>query len=424
MVKVEAGIVKVLENCRPTAAVERELLGSLGLVAAADVFSPEDLPPFDRAAMDGFAVRAEDTKGASAAAPRTLTVVGEAGAGHLFAGEIGPGEAVAISTGAPVPAGSNAVIMVEDTRREGGRVRVLREVSPGANVFPVAGDVRAGALILARGQEVTPAAVGLLAAVGVRHIQVHRPPRVGILSTGDELVNVDYRPGPGQIRNSNSLALAAAVLKAGGQPEILGLFPDDPEKISSGVRTALESADLVISTGGASFGEHDLVMEVCRRLGAQVLFWRVDMQPGKSIVVATWQGKLYFGLSGNPAAAMTSFELFVRPALRKLLGHHHLLRPRVKVVLTDGYRKASPRPRYLRSLVYREKGDYHASLAFAQSSDVLSSMVLTNAFVVVPAQSGPLSPGQVLEAILLDQPEGNYEQDWGINLDTGDLRSR
>ncbi|MCL5039842.1 MAG: molybdopterin molybdotransferase MoeA [Firmicutes bacterium] len=413
MVKVDVGIARVLESCKLTEKVARDLLVALGLVAAEDVISPEDLPPFERAAMDGFALRAEDTRGACPESPRTLSVVGEVRAGHYFSGRLNPGEAIAITTGSPVPAGGDAVLMVEDTRRAGSQVQVRREIVPGANIFPVAGDVRSGSRLLSRGQELSPAAVGLLAAVGIQRLLVYRPPQVGIISTGDELVAVDERPGPGQIRNSNSLALAASVIKAGGQPDLYGIFPDDPERIADGVRRALERSDVLLTTGGASFGQYDLMMEVCQRLGANVLFWRVDMQPGKSIVVATWQGKLLFALSGNPAAAMTSFELFVRPALRKMAGHRRLLRPRVKVILTDGYRKPSPRPRYLRGLVYRESGRYYARLGFAQSSDVLSSMVLTNALIIVPAQSGPLAAGQELEALLLDQPEAENEKDRG-----------
>jgi molybdopterin molybdotransferase len=295
-------------------------LESIGRVLAADIVSDIDVAPFDNSAMDGYAVRFADVANASEDAPVRLRVVEHVPAGAFPAMPVGPGEATRIMTGAPVPEGADAVVMVERTAEEedGAVAVIMASVREGENIRRKAEDVRRGEVVLAAGEVVGPAAVGLLAAVGAAQPLVYRKPRVAIVATGDELVAIDEYPGPGKIRNSNSYSLAAQVLDAGGEPVVLDVARDNFDDTVAILSRAPEF-DLMVSTGGVSMGDYDVVKDVLERIGTMD-FWKVAMRPGAPQTHGTIGGTPFFGLPGNPTSTMVGFELFVRPVVLKMAG--------------------------------------------------------------------------------------------------------
>jgi molybdopterin molybdotransferase len=294
---------------------------AVGRVLAAPLVADRDQPPFDRVTRDGFAVRAVDVAGASEATPVELGVDGEVPAGAELAGRVEAGRCVEIMTGAPLPAGADAVVMVEHTERPSpGAVRVRRAVAAGENVVPRGSELGQGAVALPAGARLDPAAVALAASLGCAEPQVRARPRVAIVSTGDELVEVAETPRPSQIRNSNRHSLTAQVARAGGAPLPAPIARDDPGALRAVLERALEGADLLLLSGGVSMGKHDYVEQVLADLGARVVFDSVDIRPGRPLVFGQVRGRPFFGLPGNPLSTMVTFELFVRPALAVLGG--------------------------------------------------------------------------------------------------------
>jgi molybdopterin molybdotransferase len=318
------------------AALRRQEQVSLGdaagRVLAADVLADRDQPPFDRSTRDGFAVRAADVAGASPERPAAVRRVGEVAAGSAFSGRVEGGACVEIMTGAPLPPGTDAVVMVEHTERAGEDIQVRRSVVAGENIVPRGSELRAGALACAAGATLDPATVGLLASLGVARPQVVARPRVAVLATGDELVPVESTPAAAQIRDSNRHTLAAQIARAGGLPLPQPIVRDDPGAIRSALAQAIAGADLLLVSGGVSMGKYDFVEGALAELGARVVFDGVDIRPGKPLVFGTigaqrdGQGQEdvrripFFGLPGNPLSTLVTFELFVRPAIGLLLG--------------------------------------------------------------------------------------------------------
>ncbi len=299
---------------------EVALADALGRTLGVDLKADRDQPPFDRSTRDGFAVRAADVAGADAT-PARLAVIGEAPAGRPFGGTVGPGQCVEIMTGAPLPAGADAVVMVEHTTRPApGEVLVARRVAAGEHVVPRGSELAAGAVALPAGALLDPGAIGLLASLGAARPRVTARPRVAILGTGDEIVPVDARPAQAEIRDSNGAALAAQVLRAGGTPVRLGVAKDDPAAIRARLEAGIGGADLLLVSGGVSMGKHDHVEGALAELGARVVFDAVAIRPGKPLVFGLVGGIPFFGLPGNPLSTFVTFELFVRPALARLSG--------------------------------------------------------------------------------------------------------
>lgn len=416
MLTVEQAREAVLERIARLEPEPVPLLESLGCVLAADVVSDIDVAPFDNSAMDGYAVRAADTASATADAPVVLRVVDHIAAGSMPQVEVGPGEASRIMTGAPAPSGADAIVMVEDTRgleaggSTGGTVAVGRPAIPGDHIRLAGEDVRVGETVLRAGEIVNPASVGLMAALGVSAPKVYRRPRVAIVSTGDELVGIDELPGPGRIRNSNSFSLAAQVIAAGGVPHILGIARDN----EADTRALLERApefDVMITTGGVSMGDFDVVKTVLEQIG-KLDFWKVAMRPGAPQTYGTIGGTPFFGLPGNPTSTMVGFELFVRPAIRKMRGFASLDRPRVWATLAEDARKKSDRRYFMRGTLARiqpvESGapEFEARLSGRQSSAMLTSMHRANCLISLPEGLSAVSAGTRVECIRLDQEEG------------------
>lgn len=405
MVSVEQARAIILGEARPLASETVALDDALGRVLAEDVAADRDLPPFDRAAMDGYALRAADV----ARAPVALEVVGELRAGDAKALVVGAGQAVRIMTGAVVPPGATAVQQVEKTQPlDEFRVTVLAPVAEGQNLAPRGSEVKAGETVLARGRTLDPAAIGVLATVGRARVGVARRPVVAVLVTGDEIVDVVETPGPTRIRNSNGPALAAAARQAGADVRDLGAVPDDKDAIAAALGRGL-AADVLVVSGGVSAGDYDLVEPALLELGARLLVTKVAVKPGAPLVFARCGAALVFGLPGNPVSAQVTFELFVRPALLKLAGAAVLTRPRLEAELGGAIRNRSGRRSYLPARLRHEGGRLLARPLRSAGSGDLVAHARANALVVLEAEREEAQEGETVEAL----PLGRFLEDDG-----------
>jgi molybdopterin molybdotransferase len=409
---VEEARELVLDRCGILESEEVPLLEAFDRVLAEDVRSDIDVAPFDNSAMDGYAVRTGDVADASADAPVTLQVISHIAAGDHSDLEVGPGQAARIMTGAPVPPGADAVIKVEETEdgendgSTGGTARMLRSAKLGQNIRRRGEEVRAGDVVLAAGDVVGPAAVGLLASTGHARVLVHRRPRVAVLSTGDELVDVTEVPGPGKIRNSNSYSISAQVIAAGGVPLRYPPVADDLDATREAFARAATEADFIVTSGGVSVGDFDYVGPVLEELG-ELEFSKVAMRPGNPQTMGSIEGVPFFGLPGNPSSGFVGFEIFVRPALRHMQGHTRLDRPRHQAILAHDVKKREGRRYYLRALLERaDNGSYVVGTSGSQSSALLTAAHKGNCLLVLPEGEGAFSAGSEVEVIRLDMEEG------------------
>ena len=402
MLTIEQALDGILTRIQPLSVVELPLLEARGLALAEDAIAGAPIPTFAASAMDGYAVRAADTAGAAGDAPVPLRVVGEAAAGVVFSHGIGPGEAVRIFTGAPVPTGCDAVVMQEVTRREGDTVLVLEPVAPGRHIRPVGNDVAEGATVLPAGMALNPAALGMLAAMGHATVRAYRRPRVAILSTGDELAAPGEALGPGRIYDSNRVSLHAQALEAGAEVAASVHVPDRAEAIREAL-ASFEGMDGILSSGGVSVGDYDLVKDILAE-GGDVAFWKVAIKPGKPLAFGHYRGVPLFGLPGNPVSATVTFEVFVRPALRRMMGHADVFRPTVTATLDEGFQRSPGRREYVRALLRFEDGRYHVRPIGEQDSAVMSGMARADALIIVPEDAERLEPGQAVVVLPLSHP--------------------
>src|SRR5205807_8160315 len=382
----------------PVLGVERvHLADCVGRVLAEDLVADAPLPAFPSSAVDGYAVRAAD-------AGRTLRVVGESAAGRPFEGAIPDGAAARILTGGAVPDGADCVVMVEDVEVAGDAVTIPAGLRPGTNFHKVGDDLRAGDHVLSAGIELRAAEIGIAAATGRAQLPVRRRPRVALMSTGDELVEVGKTPGRGQIPDSNRWALLAALREAGADVEVLGIAPDDPDPLRRLVVDALERADALVTAGGVSVGTHDLVKPLLESLGT-VHVGRVKLKPGKPFTFATLTDRrVAFGLPGFPVSSLVTFEVFVRPALRKMQGFAQLQRPTLPVRLAYDAKPTADRTEYQRVTLHREGRELVAETTGSQSSSRLMSLAGAHALVRVPAGDQSLKAGSIVEAMILSLP--------------------
>jgi molybdopterin molybdotransferase len=374
---VEEAQARAVSLVRRVGAERVPMREALGRVLREEVAAPADLPPFDDSAMDGFAVRAVEGTAERA-------IIGEAAAGHPFGGSVGAGQAVRIMTGAPLPDGADAVVMIERCHADGARVRLLQEVKPGENVRRRGEDLKAGQVVLRSGESLSPAELGVLASARRAHVQVARRPIVAILATGDELRDVDQPLEPGSIPDSSSYTLAALVEEAGATARLQPIVRDDPDELERAMLEA-KSADLIVTSGGVSVGEHDHVKGVLDRLGAEWSFWRVNMKPGKPVAVARLGATPFFGLPGNPVSSIVGFLLFVRPAIRAATGASRPFDlPRAAAQLARPLKLRTERRSYLRAAcAFDGDGRLRATVLPRQGSHQLSSLLSANGFVVV-----------------------------------------
>ena len=401
MISVEEALKTILEKIRPLDCENVPITSALGCVIGEDIVSGRTIPPLANSAMDGYAVVAGDTAFASKAKPVVLDVLEDVPAGKVATQPIRTGQAIRIMTGAPLPEGANAVVRVEDTEAQGGRVKILVAAAPGLDIREAGEDVKTGELVISKGTVLRAAEIGMLAALGRSYVSVHQRPVVAVVSTGDELAEVDETPGPGKIVNSNGYSLAALVLEAGGIPLQVGIARDNREDLLAKFRAA-SRADIVISSGGVSVGDYDLVKDIMAEIGSRIQFWRVAMRPGRPLAFGLLEGKPLFGLPGNPVSSMVSFEQFIRPSILKMRGYPGIYRRAVRAEMTEGYKKKQGLKYFLRARVELRDGKYVAALTGEQGSGILKSMVLANGLVVLPEDTTSVKPGDEVAVQLLD----------------------
>jgi len=396
----------ILEHLRPLPAERRPLREALDLVLAEDVASPMDLPPWDNSAMDGYAVRGADVAGRSRI---DLAVVETVPAGRFPTKPVGPGEATRIFTGAPLPTGADTVVRQEDTEANGSRVAIVIPPPVGRNVRHKGEDIRRGDTVLTTGTALGPAQLGVLASIAHGEPLVHRRPAAAFLASGDEITDLDQRDeilAGRKIATSNSYTLLANIRRTGASPVELGIAGDTAKSLRDHLKRAAD-ADLLITTAGVSVGEHDLVRDVLTELGCDIKLWRIRMRPGAPLGFGLFpDGRPWIGLPGNPVSTMVTFELFVRPALRRLLGHPLPFRRTVPVVVEEPIALGPKLRHFLRAIVTAnpDTGALSARLTGPQGSGILTSMARANALLIVPEDRPAVAPGELLHAMLLDDP--------------------
>ena len=416
MLSVEEALERILRVFHVLEPEDKPILDALGQVLAGEVVSRFDIPPLDNSAMDGFAVQASSTTGASEDKPAVLRVVGSVAAGELPKHEVAPGTAVRIMTGAPIPIGADAVVPFEDTdeavHRGSGeklsRIGIKVEVDSGANLRPAGQDVRSGQRVLEKGTVLGTAEIALLASLGYSGVKVIRRPVVAILATGDELLEPGADHRPGKIYDSNSLGVAAGVLRYGGIPKSLGIAGDNLDSMETKLQEGLES-DLLITSAGVSKGDYDMVKDVLAQHG-KVDFWSVRMRPAKPLafgVLDAPDGRQvpHLGLPGNPVSALVAFEQFGRAAIYRMLGKTNYKKPTIMAVLDEPIYNTDGRRVYARAIVTKRNGTYHARLTGHQSSNLLTSMARANGLAICPENLPKKEAGEIVEVQMLTWPE-------------------
>lgn len=399
---LEDALRDVLENTKTLGREKVFIYDALGRVLAEDVRSDTDKPLFDNSAMDGFAVRYEDIEGASEDRPAQLRIVGEHSAGTGESLRVEKGTAIKIFTGAPIPEGADTVVPVEYTRPEGDRVYILRELKRGANIRRRGEDIKEGEVVIRAGKELRAYEVGMLASVNRAMVEVFRRPRVGIISTGDELLELgEAQVKPSQIRSSNHHMLYSLVQQAGGLPHQLGIAPDEPEELLEVLRSC-HQYDIFITTGGVSMGEKDYVQHLVRDVGIDIKFHKLRIKPAKPVLFGTYGEKgLFFGLPGNPVSCAVAFDLLVYPAIRGMMGARDVFKKKVKAKITRDFSRRDDRRReFARARVWFEDREYLCEPLEKQQSHMLTSLVEANAYMVVYEGVKEIKKGDEVEVVL------------------------
>jgi molybdopterin molybdotransferase len=426
LIGVEEALAEILSHFEPLETERLPILDALGLVLAEEIVSDIEVPPFANSAMDGYAVRSADVAGAIPHSPVKLVVAGSVAAGYLAHARVEAGTAVRIMTGAPLPDGADAVVPIEETsdfdRTKEQRLdapsqemEVRLAVSPGDHVRPAGEDIRFGEQVMVPGRLIRPQEIGVLASLGHETVLVHRRPKVAILATGDELLEVHEPLAPGKIRNSNEYTNVALVERTGGIPLRLGIARDTVADLKAKIGVGLEQgADLFLTSGGVSVGDYDVVKDVLGTEG-EIHFWQVCMKPGKPLAFGLLTGDSLragprkpvplIGLPGNPVSAMVSFEQFARPAILRMLGHTDLSKPTVRATLAGAVTNSGRRA-YVRVVVSRQEGRFRARTTGEQGSGVLTSMSKANGLAIVPEGTRRLEQGDEVVVQMLDWPEG------------------
>jgi len=385
----------VLARVSPLGKETVSLRDAAGRVLAGEVRSPWDLPPWDNSAMDGYAVRAADCRGSA-----SLKITGYMAAGGPDAPRVAPGCAVKIMTGSPVPEGCDAVVPFEEAEERDGTVRVPAPVTPRAHIRFRAEDIPAGTLVVPEGTVLRPPEISMLASFGRDKVPAYRKPRVAVLSTGDELVELGEPLEPGKIINSNSHALAAAIGEAGGLPVLLGIARDDRESLLAKLREGL-AADVLVTSAGVSAGDRDFVRDVLAELGVEPVFWKVLIKPGGPTAFGVAGGTAVFSLPGNPVSSLITFEVFVHPAIRKMTGHRAPVKPTVKAALTGPVKKKPGKTQFFRVTIESGEGGYVARTSGDQNTGILRTLVLADGIAILPAERTAFAAGEKVDVLLL-----------------------
>jgi len=401
MISVEEAIATILDQIRPLGSERVSLLNARGRILAEKIIAGLSVPPCDNSGMDGYAVRFADIDGVSPSRPVRLGIAGDLPAGAIHSEQLQPGQALRIMTGAVIPAGADTVVKQEDTRVEGTDVIIEHEQSHGVNVRRAGEDIMQGALLAPPGTLLRSAHIGVLASIKRSTVSVFQRPRVAVLSTGDELVDIYGDVGPGRIVASNSYTLAGLVADAGAEPVMLGIARDTKEALRERLLDAMR-CDVIITTGGVSVGDYDFVKDVLQELGMDMKFWKVAMRPGQPLAFGVIGGRPAFGLPGNPVAAMISFEQFTRPALRKMTGHTNLFRTTVEAQAAEKVATKTGKKYFIRCRITRTETGFQASTTGAQGSGILRSMSAATGLMIVPEDVATVNPGDRVKVQVLD----------------------
>jgi len=402
MINVEQALDKVLSHIQPLGSERVSILDTLGRVCAEDILANRDIPSFNNAGMDGYAVRSEDIQNASAEHPVQLEVIEDLPAGFIPRKRVERGNGIRIMTGALIPEGADAVVPVERSKKEGNFVSIFMSSFPGDYIRNAGEDVKKGECVISAGDLINPAEIGMLASLGRSFVAVYQRATVAILCTGEELVDVDGDLDGTKIVSSNSYSLAAQVKDCGAIPIQLGIARDRKEEIQEKLLQGIR-ADVLVSSAGVSVGDYDFVKDVLNDIGVGIIFWKVAMKPGMPVVFGTVQGKPVFGLPGNPVSSMVSFEQFVRPSLLKMMGHRQLFRPVIDAILKEDLQKRPGRRHFMRAFVSFEKGQYFVTPTGAQGSGILKSMVKANGLIVIPEDREIVKAREKVKVQLLDR---------------------
>ncbi len=403
MITAEEARRLILENTGLLEPIELALTEAKGYVLAQDVISTVNLPNFTNSAMDGYAVKSENTKEANETNPISLKVIGIVRAGDFPKFTIGEGEAAKIMTGAPIPDGADSVVMVEYTEEEDRFVKVKRSVDPGENIRYEGEEIKKGEIGLEKGVHLNSASIGFIAELGLSKILVHRKPRVALVVTGEEVVGPDEELRPGKIRDTNSLTLQSALSQELVEFKFMGRARDEVSDIKRKIENGLEWCDVLLVTGGVSVGDYDYVKEVLEKLAVKGLFWRVAQRPGGPLFFGKKDDKLVFGLPGNPASSLVCFYEHVRPALRKMAGKKDLFLLEFEALLMEEIRKKPDKILFLRGYIEKKDDTFRVRPAGGQGSHMLKSFALSNCLIVVPQEVNHLPPQSRVKVHLLPE---------------------
>ncbi len=408
MITVDEAFDRILSAFQPLPAVECDIVDAVDLVLASDIVAHEDIPPFQNSAMDGYAVRSSDLREASPESPVELNIVGVIPAGTAPSLVVKLGEAARIMTGAPIPDGADTVVRFEETdelerrvdRSDASKIGIHRAAHPHENVRDRGEDIPRGAPILTRGRRLRPSDVGILATLNLSNVEVHRRPRVGVLATGDEVVDIGPELEAGQIRNSNSYTIAALARRAGADPVLLGIAGDHVEALRESLQT-IDDLDMIVTSGGVSLGDYDMVKDVLAADG-QIDIWQVRMKPGKPLAFGTIRGIPLLGLPGNPAAALVSFEQFGRPAIRKMLGWTDVRMPERRATLTESIKNTGRRRHFVHGTASVRHGKVTVCSTGIRGAAMLSALIEANCFIIIPETESMMPAGSDVTIQLFD----------------------
>ncbi len=395
----------ILDSLRPGSHEICELSQTYGRVLAEQVIASHDVPGFDNSSMDGFAVRSQDVRTAGESSSVTLSIQEEIAAGSISTVRLKEGYAIRVMTGAPIPPGADAVVEQELTEGRNGSVSVRSAVQVGRNVRPRGDDIRAGSVVLGPGSLLTSARVGVLASLGIAAIKVYRKPKVAVLTTGNELIDVSATPDPGQVRNSNAYSLAGLVKESGGEVVDLGIARDDPDELASRIREGLRY-DALITSGGVSVGKYDYVLQALQSEGVEIRFWKVNIKPGRPFAFGVMKGAggfpiPVFALPGNPVSSVVVFLQFARYGLERLRGNEEFVPLRTTAILREAITKKDGKRHFVRGVARNEKGGLSVVTTGTQSSGVLTSLSKANCLIIIPEEAGNVPAGSSVEIELL-----------------------
>lgn len=396
MIDVNSALNIIDENTKEIDFEKKDIVSCLNKVLSEDIYAQDNLPPFDKSAMDGYAIKSEDTQNQDTKKVVEFEIKGLIKAGDYCQDELQYGQAFKIMTGAPLPKGADAVIEIEKVEVEGNILKVFQVVNKDDNVIKLGEEIKIGELALNRGSNIRPVEIGLLASLGYSSVNVYKNPTIALLITGDELVGIDSKLQRGKIRNSNEYSLKALIKNLGAEVLSLGIIPDDKDVLKEKVKYAIQNADIAISSGGASVGDYDFIDEVLKEIGADIKFNSVAIKPGKPVTFATYKEKLFFSLPGNPLSLITTFEEFVKPAIEKMMGKQIRNKGEFPVILAEDFKAKRGRKKYIYVEIKEVNGKHYAYKLGTQCSNHLMTMSGANGIIIIPEECGNVKAGDVL----------------------------